>query len=1470
MLEGKALSRIFKSKTLRTRLYTQLTKGIFVVITALTTAFTASSQSPTANFTASPLAGCSPLIVNFQDLSSGSPTSWLWNFGNGNTSTLQNPTATYFVPGTYTITLTVTNASGSNTLTRTQYITVYDIPTVNFSADNQSGCFPLRVNFTDLSTPGAGNTNVSWQWDFGNGSTSTLPNPTVTYSATGNYTVTLRVTNDKGCVKTIARPSFITVTPGVTATFTSTQPVVCAAPADISFTNTSTGPGALTWQWFFGDGNNSTLQNPVHTYTAAGNYIVTMVATSSAGCQDTVRSPVPITIGGITTDFTAPPSICTNATVSFNNTSAPAPVSALWNFGDGNTSTLINPTHIYAAPGIYTVRLYNTYANCTDSATHDIIIHPLPVANFTAPVTTRCEPNLTVNFQDLSTGAASWQWNFGDGNTSNLQNPSHTYSNYGSYTVSLFVTNAFGCTASIIRPAFVTIRRAVIALPGLPTRGCIPFTATFNPSINALDAVTSYLWTFGDGNTSTASNPSHTYTTQGTYTVKLVITTSSGCTDSITVNNAVRVGSKPVADFLAAPTPVCAYQPVQFTDLSVPADEWLWDFGDGVTSATQNPAHSYIDTGFFTVTLVASNNGCADTIVRSNYIQVLPPIARFMAAANCNNRFQFAFTDQSVGALTWSWDFGDGSPVSTLQNPVHTFPALGSYTVTLTVTNGSCSHSEAQTIQTVNQNPDFTASNTTACRWDIITFTPSFSLPATITSLFWDFGDGITTGSLLQAVNYQYANSGNYTVTLVSTDVNGCQDTIRKTNYIRVNGPRANFTATNSSGCTNLITTFNDLSTNDGINAIVNWQWDFGDGSVQTFAGPPFQHTYTAVGTYPVKLSITDASGCSDSLTIPNLITISDPVPGFVTVDTLTCPGQVVNFTNTSVASPGFTSSWDFGDGNTSAVTSPAHSYATPGIYTVRLIITDAAGCTDSVVKTNLIRVDRPVAGFTASDTIGSCIPLEVQFTNTSSYYTHSIWDFGPGEGTSTQPNPVHYFSIPGTYQVRLIIISPGLCYDTTYMNITVNDTAGSRIDYAPLAGCNPLPVTFTATTSAVIESYFWDFGDGNTITTTAPNVSHTYNSFGNFVPKVIMLDPAGCLIPITGFDTIRIVGANIDFGYTPALLCDAGNVAFSDSTTSSDAVISYNWTFGDGGTSTAQNPTHTYTTPGIFDVSLTVQTQSGCQNSLTIPAAIKVVLRPLVDIAGDDEICINESILHSGVFLRPDTSAVTWSWVFPNGNTASVQNPPQQTYNTAGNFVVTAIATNSSGCSDTATQDIIVNPLPTVNMPGQMTIQVGFPAQIPATYSTGTNTWQWSPATGLNCTNCPSPEAGPRFNTTYQVNFSDSNGCSNRDTILVIVICKDGNLFMPNTFSPNGDGSNDVFYPRGKGLYSMKVLRIFNRWGEVVFEKRDLPVNNPASGWNGTYKGKKPQADVYVYQVEVICENGEVIKLEGNIALIL
>lgn len=263
------------------------------------------------------------------------------------------------------------------------------------------------------------------------------------------------------------------------------------------------------------------------------------------------------------------------------------------------------------------------------------------------------------------------------------------------------------------------------------------------------------------------------------------------------------------------------------------------------------------------------------------------------------------------------------------------------------------------------------------------------------------------------------------------------------------------------------------------------------------------------------------------------------------------------------------------------------------------------------------------------------------------------------------------------------------------------------------------------------------------------------------------------------------------------------------------------------------------------------------------------MVESPSVRINGDTVICQNDFVNYAGVFNRVDTSLVTWAWQFPNGNGAYVQTPQAQQFTAAGNFLVKAIATNTSGCTDTATKDLLVNPIPVITIASPQITPVGTPIQLPAGYTNTIVSYSWSPAAGLTCTDCAQPFASPKFNTAYTVTAIDNNGCRNKGQVQVIVLCQNSNVFVPNTFSPNGDGSNDVFYVRGKGLDRVKLLRVFNRWGEMVFEKANFAVNDPSLGWDGSYKGKQLSPDVYVYQVDVFCDNSESIRFEGSITLI-
>ena len=1572
-----------------------------------------------SNFTVSSArSGCSPLVVSFRDSSSGNPTQWRWDLGNGVTSLLQNPSTTYFNPGTYAVKLVVRNAAGTaDSTTKTDYITVFPSPTASFTADRTSGCFPLAVNFTDASTPGTG-TVAGWVWDFGDGATSTQQNPSHTYTTAGAYTVTLRVTNSSGCTRTFTRTQYIQVAPGVNAAFSNTTPGLCTAPATVSFTNLSTGAGPLTYSWDFGDGATSNAASPSHTYTTNGIYTVRLIVSSPQGCTDTVTQANLLNIGNINADFTVPDTVCVNDPSQLTNASIPVPVLSAWSLGNGTFSTDLNPIVSYSTPGTYLIKLVADFGGCLDSITRSVFVSPRPQPAFTATPTSFCATPAVANFVNQTVGGGMVLWDFGDGTTSTQANPTHTYSAPGSYTVSLTVTNAAGCSETLTQPGFITIEIPQIDISGLPRNGCAPITITPAASVTSNHTITNYLWKFGDGTTSTLQNPTHTYNATGTYTVTLVYTTSTGCTDSIVMTNAVRVGTRPTAAFSINPTDVCAYRTVSFTDNSTGgADQWLWLFGDGGTSTSQNPTYQYSDTGWFHVQLIVYNNSCPDTIRVMNAVHIRPPIAMYTVQNNCNDKFTKRFTDGSVGANTWFWSFGDGN-TSTSQNPVHTYAATGTYSVTLTVTNDTCSHSYSSTVRVMNENAAFSTNDAVVCRNQSATFVSAGINSSNIANWRWEFGDGATANTDSVAT-HTYTTTGNYTVRLIITDLLGCRDTA--TFPVTVHGPTANFSVSSAISCLdNNRTTFTNLSTTDGIHPIVRWEWNYGDGTVDSSGVPPFQHSYATAGNYTISLLVRDAFGCTDIATRPAAVVISQPVANFLSADTVNCTGGAIAFTNASTGS-GLQYAWTFGDGTTSTQESPVHNYASIGTYSVTLEVTDQYGCKDTLNRPAYISISYPRASFSISDSTSTCPPLLVNFTHQSTDYTSLIWDFGDGT-TSTLDSPSHFYTTAGVYYAILTVRGPGGCVDTAMKRIEISGPRGS-FSYSPLTGCKPLTVSFTGTAQNN-ATYTWDFADGTIVVTADSVISHTYINAGEFVPRLILTDASGCSVPILGRDTVRVTGVTAGFNMGPGTFCNDGTVQFTNTTVGNDFIAGYEWNFGDGTSSTEQHPSHHYTTPGIYTVSLLVTSQTGCRDSIALVDTVKVYANPVISIAHDSSGCVPVTVRFNGQVTLGNPANLQWQWNFGNGRTDSVQNPAAQVYTNANAYNVTSMVTDEHGCRDTASVIINAYPIPVVDAGANQAICRGSFAPLNAT---GATTYTWNPAFTLSCTTCPSPLAAPTDSTkyyvtgttefgcsavdsitiqvhqpftlqvgqgdtvcvgtsvqlratgadqytwlpstavanpnsgittatpsattlyrvvardnhncfvdtgyvnirvwqyptvdagpdrtvsigstltlqptystditryqwnnplqtlsctdcptpvvqtkseqnTYRIQVSNEGGCVTTDEITIYTICNGANLFIPNTFSPNTDGKNDKFYPRGAGLNQIKSLRIYNRWGETVFVAAHFNANDASAGWDGTYKGKVLPPDVYVYTCEVVCQNNEVLLYHGNVTLL-
>lgn len=1423
------------------------------------------AQAPVADFSVDIAEGCLPLQVHFKDISTGSPKFWNWDFGNGQLSNQQNPTTVYYNPGKYTVRLVARNADGTNGITKTDVITINPSPTADFSSDKTTTCLPASIQFSDRTVPNAG-TITKYEWDFGDGTTSTAQNPLKSYSANGFYNVNLKVTSSTGCTGSKFLPRYIRIVSGVTANFRDTVAKVCRPPFITTFTNESSGPGTMSYEWTFGDGNTSAVTSPTNPYAAPGTFNVNLIAKSDLGCADTIRKSVAITAS--LTTFTGPDSSCLNQPITFQNTSAPPALTTNWDFGDGTSSTQASPTKTFTAAGNYRIRLFSTYASCADSVIKNFVVRAAAPIEFTSNTPGACRGPVTVTFTNQSPNVATARWDFGDGTpVATTTNATHTYANAGTYNVTLTITNTSGCSATLTKTGFVKVAAPVASIANAPAGGCIPFVFAPVASVNAVDPVVGYLWDFGDGSpTSTSPTPSHTYPNTGNYTLQLTVTTAGGCTNTVTIPNGVKTGTPGIPAFTSNRVQACIDSVINFTNQSTPAGlDYLWDFGDGTTSALANPVKQYTGQGLFTVKLTTSNNGCERVETKANYITVLPPLARFAIFTDCRATptVKFISTSQlGPGPATYLWEFGDpANSKSTDQDPLFTYPRVGKYNVTFTVTQGGCSNRIVYQISAEPEVADFRITpRDTICRNQVVTFLSQSSNPQNIVSYQWSINNGVYF-PFGKDLSTQINQNGTFPVRLIITDGNGCSDTATK--FITQTGPRAAFRPSDTAGCINKSITFTDQSTSDS--AIISWRMDFGDGTVQTFTNRgPFVHQYRAAGIYTVSLKVTSRGGCTDSIAQLRLIRISKPVTVFGADNNYFCKGGIIQFTDSSITNGKLTYLWNFGDRTTSNLQNPTHMYSgADSVYTVSLKIIDSLGCADSLTKVAFITTKNPRPAFDVKDSVAICPPLETKFTLRATEYESFYWDFGDST-FSTLANPNHFYNTYGKFNAKLVVIGKGGCLDSIQHTISLYDPRSSQISYTPLNACNELLVDFTVVAPPSVISAF-NFGDGTQSTTDSTKFQHFYNTPNFYQPYLFLKDSLQCEVFVDGPSVIRILGAEPLFSMDKKLFCDSGTIYFTNYTLGNDTIKNYVWDFGTGGTSADKEPIQSFNQPGQYLVKLTVNTVSGC--SKTAIDTVRVYPTPIPIITSPDFACINAPIAFTGSLARPD-STVRWTWTFGNGGLERAQNV-STTYATPGSYTVNVQAQNTVGCATISTKQVVALALPQITVLSEPVLPVGGNIPLPVTYSPNIATYVWTPARDLSCTNCAVPVASPKVTTTYTVQVTDTAGCTSTKDVTVRVECNNNNYFVPNTFTPNGDGNNDVFYPRGTGVARVQSMRIFNRWGQTVFERRNFSANSAADGWDGTFKGKVVDSDAYIYMIEFICDNGLIIPFKGNVTLI-
>lgn len=1263
--------------------------NIWVFCAAWLLAVSGMSQ-PVADFQASRVQGCAPVIVTFQDLSINA-VSWHWDLGVS-TSHLQNPGLIYLNPGSYTIRLIVTDASGAkDTLERVGYINAYGNPEVDFAASDTSVCAHELTQFSDLTNPGSGSI-TQWTWDFGDGTTSTLQHPAKIYTSRGAYPVSLTVSNQYGCSDEQVRAQYIDVNaPDVH--FAADQTLACGAPLAVQFSNA--GDSTLTHFWNFGDGTTASQANPLHIYNTVGSFAVTHVATDLLGCKDTLVSSGYINIGINNLLIEAEDSSVCQFDSVFFSTSAAASSSIVWYFGDGDSSTTLNPFHLYPQPGTYTVTsIISDPSGCSTTLDLPVVVNAFPVIGWdTQDTTLGCSLPFLVDFVDQSTGGVSWAWYFGDGTISTQQHPSHSYTTADSFHVNLVVTGAGGCSRGMRKPYFVKIREIQAGIGADQTGGCGPLTVAFSDTSYSPYPIVSWAWDFGDGTGSALQHPTHTYVDTGYYDVQLIVSNSQGCTDTMFKSAYISVGTLPTVDFVADTMVACALSEINFTNLSSHGDEFLWLFGDGDTAMSYHVSHGFMALGDIGVALIMSDRGCRDTLIRNNYVHILAPlpIMNISDKQICTVPADVQFTNLSIGADYISWDMGDSS-LTTVNHPLHTYTQPGTYYVTLTAGNltTGCEPTIMDSLEIKPVEINLSADNTRDCYPLPVHFRDSTQ---DAIRWVWQFGTGDS--SRVRYPSYTYRAMGYYNVSLVVTNDIFCRDTLVMDSMIHALGVQANFTEmTPANGCAPLDVAFEDRSSGTG--NVVSWAWDFGDGTTDTVQNP--LHLYTQTGYSTVSLSVVDEDGCTDQVEKEDEIFVTFPVADFAIPHPVNCPDNAVTFVSNSLGT-GLNYQWDFGDGGTAMLANPTHIYTAPGVYTVSLHVTDINGCDSAVVKTDVVTIAPLNAAFVVDTTYASCPPLQVGFTTDTSWVHPGIawhWDFGNG-ATSTLPLPIHNYTTADSFDVRLIVSAPSGCTDTVQINdlIVIEGPTGS-FTADPTEGCPGTSVNLSGTSSNSI-SFAWIFGDGSL--GTGQQTTHVYTVPGTYAPVMVLQDTVGCEVVLPGEHVLVYDLPTIEFTTGNTVLCDSGTIALIDQSTSPDPITDWLWDFGDGATSTQQFPMHTYNQVGSYDVTLTLTTSRGCTSSLTKAALIQVVASPQPTVlVSDDAGCIPFSVAWTAPTQPGDAPIVAWEWDFGDGSQLSTLGAPRYTYFTAGNYLASVLVTDINGCTATAQKAIEAYPLPTIS----------------------------------------------------------------------------------------------------------------------------------------------------------------------------
>ncbi len=1367
-----------------------------------------------------------------------------------------NPTFSYVpnTPGCYTLTMISQNQSGQTCTYVAPNIIVADTPVIiNPQVGPTPFCAPQTVTLNMNSTSGCGNIEQTQvQWGCGNITTVAGPLTTTThlYNANCNpicYNVNIILKNSCGCFGHSQISGGICVQPKPVANFSvDVSSGVCVNSLTSNFTASNNGPG-FTYSWFV---NGTQLQsgpstNFTHTFPAALNcYQIKLIVANSTGCADTfIRDNFICVFASPFLSFTVDTtSLCVDSgqagLLCLKNTSLPFLPNPEWRIRGGVPVVNLGPfvgDHVCIPVtniGSYQVTLIGSYgAGCTDSVVvpNVFVLKKNPSPCFWANDSVTCQTNLCTLFNNCSTAppGSTYLWNFGAGanpTTSQLFTPLQVcYNGLGKRTVSLSVTSANGCIKKLTKTNYISVDTLVPFIIQDGNYGCAPLTAEMQVIANLPSFspyyVCNYEWWIYRHNTSIqiAHHIGNVFTLpnmggQGCYDEKVQITTCSvpgssigaGCVSTAWDTLSICVAAPPVCTMTVSPDSVCYESDSVVFTFSGPgcnSNRYLVHFGDEsnpnvITQFNHSPiVHMYHSFGEFDAWVIPVQDSCESDSIYRTHIVVFPPSASFTSSTNCLSGDTVCFTNGTMGANRFHWNFSCAPDTFNTFAPCVLLPHCDSCTVTLTAYNDTthCVHHKTSLIQTACSFVNATFSPDTAIycgSTPVISFTNTTPGANTSGTTAWHWneypGEPVDYGY----IGYQNFYPGVYHIVMNYSAPGGCSASAQ--GLLIGCDLHIDFGPTNI--CLPDSVHFHSMPfdasfwSGVGCDSIVDWRWNFGGGDT---SHEEFPVRYFSLGTHLVTLQVTNKYGCTKSVT--HIVTVGTAVYSYWMIDTIICPGSTIYITNNTSSGVSLTETWQFPGSNLPTYTGHSPPYLTyynvgdfPVVYSI-------SGGTCHKSDTVMMHVHEPVLSGYLSDDFASCPPLAVCANNTSQWVDSTTdiytWDFGNFE--YLEINPCDFYPYPGVFPVTLSVLTNNGCRDTIVVDtVVVNGPYGS-ISHSPkgICSCKDSVDFVISSIKAVEVTFVYGCNQGfNVINPINPIGTDLYPTVFNYripycltdscLPQVTFGDSIGCHV-LFNDSYVYVDSPVVNIAFNNFGLCLAGTANFFDATTYAlPPDISYSsdwyWDFGDPFDQTAStdtNPTHYYSQPGVFPISLRIHSNFGCYDSIVSTKVIIIPKYPIVGFYADDTLICAETAtcFHDTSYVDSVTGPQFWYWDFGDGTKDSTSGPnPCHTFMTGGYYTIHLCLYDSVGCGDCDSgfvMTIISNPI--ANAGPDTVFCYGEQVQL---NGSGSNSCQWSPPNLVSNSSICNPTAIILQDTSFILTVTDVSGCSGKDTVFASV----------------------------------------------------------------------------------------------------